>query len=92
VVVCSLLAINRAKIPSGPADELDIAREDGTHMAFGHGIHHCIGAALARLELGVGYLALLRRFPGLRLAIPREELRFRSYAPNYNLESLPVAW
>lgn len=92
VVVCSLLAINRAKIPGRPADDLDIAREDSVHMAFGHGIHHCIGAALARLELRIGYLALLRRFPGLRLAIPRDELRFRSYAPNYNVETLPVAW
>lgn len=92
VVVCSLLAVNRAKVPGGPADDLDIAREDGSHIAFGHGIHHCIGAALARLELRIGYLALLRRFPGLRLAVPREELRFRSYAPNYNLEALPVTW
>lgn len=89
VVVCSLLAINRA---GGPADGLDITRADTAHMAFGYGVHHCIGAALARLELRVGYLALLRRFPGLKLAVPREELRFRSYAPNYNLEALPVAW
>jgi cytochrome P450 len=45
-----------------------------THVAFGHGIHHCLGAPLARLEARVAFAALLGRFPDLRLAVPRADL------------------
>ena len=52
---------------SGPG-VLDLSREDNKHLGFGHGVHHCLGAPLARLELQEALAALLTRFPGLRLA------------------------
>ncbi|KOU08026.1 cytochrome P450 FAS1 [Streptomyces sp. NRRL F-5755] len=92
-VACSLLAANRVPAPGEPADRFDITREPATHMAFGHGIHHCLGAPLARMELRIAFPALLRRFPDLRLAVPHERVRFRpARSRQYALESLPVTW
>ncbi|MER8156531.1 cytochrome P450 [Streptomyces sp. NPDC094472] len=62
------------------------------HLALGHGIHYCLGAPLARMELEIALDALLRRFPGLRLDVPREELRWRPSIRARGLISLPVAW
>ncbi|MQS39986.1 cytochrome P450, partial [Streptomyces katsurahamanus] len=67
-------------------------REPVPHVAFGHGIHHCLGAALARMELRIAYTALLRRFPALRLAVPAEDVVFRVRSTAYGVERLPVAW
>lgn len=92
VVSCSLFAVNRTRPAGQPPDRLDITREDSTHVAFGHGIHHCVGAALARVQLRLSFAALLPRFPGLRLAVPAGELRFRPHAVQYGVEELPVAW
>ncbi|MGW7518009.1 cytochrome P450 [Streptomyces sp. NPDC054796] len=92
VVACSLLAANRAETPGEPRDTLDITRENTTHMAFGHGIHFCVGASLARMQLRMAFAGLLERFPGLELAVPVEELRFRLFAPQYGVETLPVTW
>jgi cytochrome P450 len=87
------------RTPAGPdrtdadEDRLDITRENVPHVAFGHGVHHCLGAPLARMELRIAYLALLRRFPALRPAVPATEIRFRpSQSRSYGVESLPVAW
>jgi cytochrome P450 len=91
-VICSLIAVNRPD-PGTARDRFDITREPVPHMAFGHGVHHCLGAPLARMELRIAYRALLRRFPTLRLAVPPEEIRFRPPASrNYAVESLPVSW
>jgi oxidation protein CepE len=89
VLTCSMLAVNRAL-----GDRFDITRENSpAHLAFGHGIHHCVGAPLARLELRVALPAIVRRFPSLRLAVPEEDLRFVAGKPApFNLEELPVAW
>ncbi|CAM5621745.1 cytochrome P450 [Streptomyces fumanus] len=92
VVGCSLFAAHRATAPGEPPDTLDITREPGSHMALGHGIHFCLGAALARMQLRIAYRGLLDRFPGLRLAVPPEELRFRLLAPQHGIETLPVEW
>ncbi|GGS69513.1 cytochrome P450 [Streptomyces griseoviridis] len=93
VVSCSFLAVNRAQPPGAPPDRLDILREGTTHVAFGHGIHYCAGAALARMELRIAFAGVLRRFPGLRLAVPREELRFRPpWMATFGIENLPVSW
>ncbi|WP_045739884.1 cytochrome P450 [Actinoplanes rectilineatus] len=88
VVTCSMLAINRVR-----GDRFDITREKTTHLAFGHGIHHCIGAPLVRLEMRVILPAVVRRFPSLRLAVPEEELRFKPGRPApFAIEELPVEW
>jgi cytochrome P450 len=52
----------------------DITRQDKTHLSFGHGVHHCLGAPLARLEAAVALPALFSRFPDLSLAVRPEEL------------------
>ena len=57
-------------------DTLDVTRTGATHLAFGHGIHHCLGARLARLEGEIAFTALLQRFPTMRLAVPADELRW----------------
>ncbi|MFE0176337.1 cytochrome P450 [Streptomyces sp. NPDC059002] len=75
------------------AGTLDIRRPEArSHLAFGYGIHQCIGANLARVELEVVYETLLRRVPSLRLAAPVEELRFKDDAMVYGLYELPVTW
>ncbi|MGW7794282.1 cytochrome P450, partial [Streptomyces tricolor] len=72
---------------------LDIHRKEArSHLAFGYGIHQCIGANLARVELEAVYGTLLRRVPGLRLAAPVEELRFKDDAMVYGVYELPVTW
>jgi cytochrome P450 len=73
-------------------DEFDIHRTERHHIAFGYGPHQCIGANLARLELEVVFTALIRDFPGLRLAVPFEELRFKHDANLFGLHALPVTW
>ncbi len=72
------------------ADRLDLSRDTSGHVAFGHGVHHCLGAPLARMEAEVALGALLARFPGLSLAIPAAELRWRPVSLMNGLESLPV--
>ncbi|GAA4790309.1 cytochrome P450 [Streptomyces ziwulingensis] len=91
-VICSLTMANRdPSLTDGP-DRLDLAREPVAHVAFGHGVHHCLGAALARTELRIAYRALWRRFPGLRLAVPLEEVRFYNRALAHGVHRLPVTW
>jgi cytochrome P450 len=92
VVLCSLFAANRAQCPGAPPDDLDITRADTNHMAYGHGIHHCLGAPLARMTLRIALPALLNRFPDLRLAVPPEDLRYKAPTGIYGVESLPVTW
>jgi cytochrome P450 len=73
-------------------DEVDFDRTPNPHIAFGHGIHFCLGAHLARLELRTVLTVLLRRFPRLRLAIPAEEVPWRKGHLVRGVESLPVQW
>ncbi|MEO3892243.1 cytochrome P450 [Nonomuraea sp. B5E05] len=73
-------------------DTLDIHRSARGHLAFGYGIHQCLGQNLARLELEIVYSTLLRRVPGLRLAVPFDELPFKHDANVYGLHRLPVTW
>ncbi|MEV6702824.1 cytochrome P450 [Streptomyces sp. NPDC051453] len=90
VVYFALLAANRddSQFPAGAG--LDITREGPAHVAFGHGIHHCLGAPLARLEALIVFRTLLDRFPDLRLAVPTEDLiRTPSMIMN-GLAALPV--
>jgi cytochrome P450 len=85
-------AANRDSSAFENADEFDIHRTDGHHVAFGYGPHQCIGANLARLELEIVFTALLRDFPELRLAVPFETLRFKTGASLYGVHELPVTW
>ena len=57
-------------------ETFDVRRDAGAHVAFGHGVHHCLGAPLARLEAEIAFTELVRRFPAMRLAAPVEELRW----------------
>jgi len=75
-VLVSLAAANRDAARFAAPDELDFSRDGPRHLAFGHGIHFCLGAPLARMEGRLALRALFDRFPELRLAVPREELRW----------------
>ncbi|MEW9548712.1 cytochrome P450 [Nonomuraea sp. NPDC050783] len=91
-VVLSLGTANRdpARFPGG--DTLDVTRPAGGHLTFGHGIHQCLGQQLARAEMRIAYPALLRRLPGLRLAVRPEEVPMRSDMSIYGVHRLPVTW
>jgi len=71
-------------------DRLDFGREPGGHVSFGHGIHYCLGAPLARMEAEVAFGALIERFPKLSLAAAPEDLRWRPGSLMHGLEALPV--
>ena len=73
-------------------DRFDISRAPANHLAFGAGVHHCLGAQLARLELQEALRGLAGRMPGLRLAIPAGELRFTPGMAIHSLCELPVRW
>ena len=92
VVLASLSGANRDPATAGAdPDAFDPARVPTSgHLAFGHGIHRCIGAELARMELRIVLPALLRRFPDLALAVPAEQLAFRPLSFVYGLDELPV--
>jgi len=92
VVVCSLSGANRDPGAAGPEpDKIITERPLGRgHLAFGYGVHRCIGAELARMELRVAYPALFERFPTLKSAVPADELRFRRASIVFGLDALPV--
>lgn len=92
LVLCSLSSANRDAALGPGLEQVDLARLPTPHLAFAHGIHHCLGAQLARLELRIALPALLRRFPTLHLAVDPDQLRFRDRSIVYGLEELPVAW
>jgi cytochrome P450 len=71
---------------------LDIERGSRHHIAFGFGPHQCLGQNLARLELQVVFETLFRRIPGLRLAVPVDDVPFKSDAGIYGAWELPVTW
>lgn len=91
-VLPAVVSANRDASVFADPDRLDLTRANNPHLGFGAGPHHCLGAALARMELREALGALLRRLPGLRLAVPESELRFKPGLVVRTLESLPVAW
>ena len=92
LVLCSLSSADRDEALGPGLEHVDLTRPPTPHLAFAYGIHHCLGAQLARLELRIAYPALLRRFPTLRLAVDPAEVQVRERSIVYGLESLPVTW
>jgi cytochrome P450 len=91
-VTINLPAANRDPARFADPDELDITRPATGHVSFGHGVHQCLGQQLARIEMRVAFPALLRRFPGLRLAVAPEEVSMRPNGSLLGLNRLPVTW
>jgi cytochrome P450 len=75
-VIVSLAAANRDPARYRDPETFDVSRDDGSNLAMGHGIHHCLGAPLARMEARIAFTALLTRFPAMRLAVDPAELRW----------------
>ncbi|MEU8471256.1 cytochrome P450 [Streptomyces sp. NPDC029006] len=80
-----------AAVFTGP-DEVDVTRHPNPHLGFGHGPHRCLGAQLARAELGITLGALIARFPGLRLAVPVTDLEWELRTMQRGPKALPVLW
>ncbi|WP_336323704.1 cytochrome P450 [Streptomyces lavendofoliae] len=91
-VTLSLEAANRDPARFPDPDTLDLRRKATGHLAFGHGIHQCLGQQLARVELRVALPALFTRFPTLRSAVPPEEVRLRRNTNVHGVRRLPVTW
>jgi cytochrome P450 len=91
-VVVALNIANRDPAFFDEPNTLDIRRENRSHLAFGFGIHACLGATLARLELEIAYTALIRRMPNLGVAVPVDQLEFKTDNAVYGLQHLPITW
>ncbi|WP_240687050.1 cytochrome P450 [Amycolatopsis suaedae] len=90
IVVVSLSGANRHASVGADAESFDPSRKTSPHLAFGWGVHRCIGAELGRMELRAAYPALVRRFPKLRLATDPDELTYRKVSIVYGVDTLPV--
>ncbi|MEU7800494.1 cytochrome P450 [Micromonospora arborensis] len=91
-VTVSVPAANRDAAHFTDPDTLNLLRSTAGHVAFGHGVHQCLGQQLARVELQVALPALVARFPTLRLAVPAEDIAMRTDTLIYGVHSLPVTW
>src|SRR6516162_348003 len=89
-VLVALSGANRDPARFGDPDRLDLGRDSSGHLAFGHGIHYCLGAPLARLEAEIAISGLLTRFGSISLAVEAASLRWRPSTLIHGLESLPV--
>ncbi len=90
VIGISLLGANRDPALTPGPDTFDPTRTPTRHLAFGHGLHRCVGAELARMELRIALRGLARRFPDLHVTERSAALSFRKLSAVYGLESLPV--
>ena len=94
-VLVIIASANRDRASFGEkADDLEIMRAENPHVAFGHGIHYCLGAALARMEGAIAIGSLLERAPNVRLALPMEELRIRPSVSDLlrGYREIPICW
>ncbi|MCE7002946.1 cytochrome P450 [Kibdelosporangium philippinense] len=91
-VMLSLPGANRDTEKFADPDTLDLHRDTHGHVAFGHGVHQCLGQQLARVEMRVAFPALFRRFPDLTLAVSPEEVPLRDDMVIFGVHSLPVTW
>ncbi|MBV2155313.1 cytochrome P450 [Kitasatospora sp. SUK 42] len=91
-VLCATPAGNMDPRAFEDPEVLELRRAGNAHLSFGHGLHHCTGAALARVEMQVAITALLTRFPDLRLDVAPEDVQWLKGMQIRTLGSLPVAW
>lgn len=91
-VLAARSAANRDQEIFTDPERLDITRTPGKHLAFGHGPHYCTGAALARMNLQVALCGLVERHPGLRLAVPEDQLQWKTGSLMRGPLALPVTW
>jgi cytochrome P450 len=92
IVVASLIAADSDPDPFPEPDLVDLHRGRTAHVAFGHGIHQCLGQQLARIELNVVFSELPRRLPSLALAVPADQVPMRDDMVIYGVHQLPVTW
>lgn len=92
-VIAAVSAANWDESVFPEPEVLDLGRKEARqHMTFGYGVHQCVGQALARMELEVVFETLFDVIPGLRVAAPVDELRFKHDSTFYGLHELPVTW
>jgi cytochrome P450 len=91
-IAISLPAANRDPMRFVDGDRLALNGTPAGHVAFGHGIHQCLGQQLARIEMRIGFSTLLRGFPTLKLAVAPEEVPMRDNMAVYGVHELPVTW
>jgi cytochrome P450 len=90
MVAISLLSADRDPDRFPAPDAFDLRRPDNQHLAFGYGIHYCLGAPLARLEAHIAFTDLLAQFPAMRLAVPPGEVVWRPGTLIHGTTALPV--
>ncbi|GAA2335118.1 cytochrome P450 [Dactylosporangium salmoneum] len=91
-VVVAIQSANRDAALHPDGDRLDVGRPTGAHVGFGHGPHQCVGQQLARLELTTVLAAVPQRIPSLRLAVPFDDIRFKTRTAVLGPATLPVTW
>jgi cytochrome P450 PksS len=90
MVLVVLASANRDERQFERPDDVDITRTNNKHVAFGQGVHYCVGAPLARLEGDIAINTLIQRVPNLRLSVPMNALKWRGGLTIRGLESMPV--
>jgi cytochrome P450 len=91
-ILPGLAIANRDERVFPDPDRLDIKRDARSQIAFGHGVHVCLGAPLARVELQTAYAGVARRLPTMRLAVPPEDLEYKGHMNAFGVARLPVTW
>ncbi len=91
-VMLAVAAADHDPTFAGAPEQLDLAHGDSKHLAFGQGIHYCLGAPLARLEGEIAFASLLARLPNLRLADPSQALEWRPALELRGMSTLPVVF
>ncbi|WP_433209359.1 cytochrome P450 [Nocardia sp. CA-107356] len=92
LVLLDLTAANHDPTVFTDPDRVDVTRKDGSHLTFGYGARHCIGAPLARIELHTVFTQLVTRFPTMRLAVAPAAVPMRTSSFTGGVEELPVMW
>jgi len=91
-VIPAMAVANRDPEAAADPDRLDLTREQFTHLGFGAGVHHCLGAQLARMELQEALRGLLARMPRLTIDVPVDQLSFKEGIVVRSVCALPVRW